>query len=271
MEGDLLAEDRSAVVLVTTVGHTTVVTINRPEKRNAYDASVRQAMAEAFAEFDARPDQHVAIVTGAGDAAFCSGADLTALVDRPEPPRPYPMTDMFGVGATSKPVIAAVNGLAVGGGCEIALAADIRIASEAAWFGLFEPKRGIIPGVATQLLPRMIAYGDAAMMLLSARRVDAEEALRIGLVQRVVSADSLMAEAINLAEEISQLSQYAVRTIKSLMRSNRDLLLRETLALGREMQKLVMLSPDVAEGMTAFAEKRAPVFGCRSETDESVP
>src|SRR5690606_20040348 len=133
----------------------------------------------------------------------------------------------FGVGAVRKPMIAAVNGLAVGGGVELALHCDIRIASHEAWFGLFEPKRGIVAGVAVQLLPRMIAHGDAAWMLLTAERVPAAEAHRMGLVQKVVPHGDLLDEALALAATMGGLSQLALQTTKRLMNLQRNAMLRE--------------------------------------------
>ena len=181
-------------------GHVTVFTLDRPEKSNAYDDETMDEIGDAFVAFEADPEQYVGIVTGAGDA-FCSGNDLSSPGGGRirTGPRRFPLTDMFGVGATTKPVIAAVNGLAVAGGCEIALACDFRIAADTAWFGLFEPKRGLVPGAAIQLLPRMLNYGDASWMLLTAARVDADEALRIGLVQKVVPAATLMDVALETA------------------------------------------------------------------------
>ncbi len=249
-------------------GHVTVFTLNRPEKRNAYDDEMMTALGDGFLAFDADPEQYVAIVTGAGDVAFCSGNDLSTPGGGRQRtgPRRVPLTDMFGVGATSKPVIAAVNGLAVAGGCEIALASDIRIAADTAWFGLFEPKRGLVPGAAVQLLPRMLTYGDASWFLLTAARVDAADALRIGLVQRVVPAADLMAEAMTMAEGMCELSQVSLQTIKKILRHQRDLALKESLDYGAVLSELFNLGDDVDEGIRAFREKRDPTFGNRWPT-----
>jgi enoyl-CoA hydratase/carnithine racemase len=246
-------------------GHVTVFTLDRPEKRNAYDDEMMAAITDGFLAFEADPEQYVAVVTGAGDTAFCSGNDLsTPMGGRQRTgPRAFPMTDMMGIGAVSKPVIAAVNGLAVAGGCEIALACDIRIAADSAWFGLFEPKRGLVPGTAVQLLPRMLSYGDASWFLLTAARVDAAEAHRIGLVQKVVPATELMGEALQVAEGICTLSQFSVQTIKKLLRHHRDLLLKESLEYGAVLSELFNLGPDVDEGIQAFREKREPRFSNR--------
>ena len=250
--------------------HVTVFTLDRPEKRNAYDDEMSAAITAGFREFDADPEQYVAIVTGAGDA-FCSGNDLsTPMGGRVRTgPRAFPLTDMMGVGAVSKPVIAAVNGLAVAGGCEIALACDFRIAADTAWFGLFEPKSGLVPGAAMQLLPRMLTYGDASWFLLTAARVDAQEAHRIGLVQKVVPAADLMAEARAVAEGICSLSQVSVQAIKKALRHHRDLFLTESLEYGAMLAQLLNLGPDSDEGIQAFREKRAPRFTNRWPADRS--
>ncbi|HEX4527784.1 MAG TPA: enoyl-CoA hydratase-related protein [Acidimicrobiia bacterium] len=245
-------------------GHVTVFTLDRPEKRNAYDDATMDEMGDAFVAFDADPEQYVGIVTGAGDA-FCSGNDLSS----PRGgrirtgPRRLALTDMFGVGATTKPVIAAVNGLAVAGGCEIALACDFRIAADTAWFGLFEPKRGLVPGAAIQLLPRMLNYGDASWMLLTAARVDADEALRIGLVQKVVPAATLMDVALETAQGMCELSQVSLQMIKQTLRHHRDLALKESLEYGAVLSRLLNLGADVDEGIAAFREKRDTHFGNR--------
>jgi enoyl-CoA hydratase/carnithine racemase len=245
-------------------GNVTVFTLDRPEKKNAYDDATMDEIGDAFVAFEADPDQYVGIVTGAGDA-FCSGNDLSSpqggRIRRG--PRRFALTDMFGFGSTTKPVIAAVNGLAVAGGCEIALACDFRIAADTAWFGLFEPKRGLVPGVAIQLLPRMIRYGDASWMLLTAARVDAEEALRIGLVQKVVPAADLMTVAMETAEGMCALSQVSLQMIKQVLRHHRDLALMESLEYGTVLSRLLNLGDDVDEGIAAFREKRDTDFGNR--------
>ena len=175
-------------------------------------------------------------------------------------PRRFSITDTFGIGATTKPVIAAVNGLAVAGGCEIAMACDFRIASENAWFGLFEPKRGLVAGAAVHLLPRMISYGDASWMLLTAARVEAADALRIGLVQRVVPAADLMTVAMETAEGMCAMSQVSLQLAKQVLRHNRDLALKESVDYGSALSRLLNISDDADEGIAAFREKRDTNF-----------
>jgi enoyl-CoA hydratase/carnithine racemase len=245
-------------------GHVTVFTLDRPEKKNAYDDATMEEIGDAMVAFEADPEQYVGIVTGAGDA-FCSGNDLSTPTGgrMRTGPRRFPLTDMFGFGATAKPMIAAVNGLAVAGGCEIAMACDFRIAADTAWFGLFEPKRGLVPGVAIQLFPRILNYGDASWMLLTAARVDAADALRIGLVQQVVPAADLMDVALETAQGMCALSQVSLQMIKQVLRHHRDLALTETSEYAAVLSRLLNLGDDVDEGIAAFREKRDTNFGNR--------
>ena len=243
-------------------GHITVITLDRPEKHNAFDLAMRDALSSAMLEFDDDPEQYVAVITGAGERAFCSGSDLSSpgggRTDTGH--RRFALTDMFGVGAVTKPVIAAVNGLAVGGGCEIALACDFRICARSAWFSLPEPAHGIIPGAAVHLLPRLVSQGDAAWMLLTASRVDAAEAHRIGLVQRVVDDGQALAESLEVARGMCGLSQVALQAMKRILRHERNLLLAESLDAGKVLIDLAATAGDLDEGLQALAEKRPPRF-----------
>jgi enoyl-CoA hydratase/carnithine racemase len=241
--------------------HVTVFTLDRPEKKNAYDDETKEAIGDAVLAFDADPDQYVGIVTGAGDA-FCSGNDLSTPTGGriSTEQRRFLLSDMFGIGASTKPMIAAVNGLAVAGGCEIAMACDFRIAADTAWFGLMEPKRGLVPGAAIQLFPRMLNYGDASWMLLTAARVEAADALRIGLVQQVVPAAELMDVALATAQDMCTMSQVSLQLIKRVLRQQRDRGLAESLDYGLALSRLMNLGDDVDEGIAAFREKRATQF-----------
>lgn len=249
-------------LLVERDEHVTVLTLNRPEKHNAFDLATRDALSAAVLDFDADPDQYVAVITGAGDRAFCSGSDLSSEGGgRTETgQRRFALTDMFGVGAVTKPVIAAVNGLAVGGGCEIALACDFRICARSAWFSLPEPAHGIIPGAAVHLLPRLVSQGDAAWMLLTAARVDAEEAHRMGLVQRVVDDGQALAESLAIAREMCSLSQVALQATKRILLHERKLLLNESLDTSRALIELAAAGGDLDEGLQALKDKREPKF-----------
>jgi enoyl-CoA hydratase/carnithine racemase len=254
---DLLAERH---------GHITVLTLNRPQKLNSLSAALSADLASAMAEFDADPDQYVAIITGAGDRAFSAGADLTELAARTEQSGPsigISTVDLWGVGRSPKPVIAAVNGLAVAGGLELSLNCDIRIAAESAWFGLFEVKRGIMAGIGVNLLARYLPLGDALYMLMTADRVSTQDALRLGLVQKVVPGDELMPESFRVAEMIAANSQVAVQASKKVAYFWRNLAIRESLDYYRAVNQRLMLCDDAAEGPRAFAEKREPRFSNR--------
>jgi enoyl-CoA hydratase/carnithine racemase len=252
-------------LLVERQGHVTLMTMNRPAKRNAHDQAMMSGFEEAFREFTSDPDQWVAIVTGAGDLAFSAGGDLAGVAARgasatEHGPLSKESTDLFGIGSCPKPVIAAVNGLAVGGGAEIALNCDIRIAADTAWFGLFEPRHAMVAGVAVHLLPRMVSLGDALYMLLTSDRITAAEAHRIGLVQQVVPPPQLLEEAHRVADMICQGSQVAVRATKRIVHFHRRALTREAIDLSHAVHELLYLSEDSQEGPRAFAEKRPAQF-----------
>lgn len=251
----------SDVLRVEKRDHITILTLNRPEKHNSYDSALVHAIEDAIGAFDADPDQYVAIITGAGEKAFCSGSDFSSQKMEGAPRTDLMRsTDMMGIGSSPKPIIAAINGLAVGGGLEIVLNCDIRIAAEHAYFGLYEPKRGIMAGVGVHLLPRNISWGDASLILLACERVDAHEAHRMGLVQRVVGADQVMPEALRLAEQICELSQVAVQSTKRVMTMHRNHLLAEGLNLSSMVHRMMYLGGDNVEGPKAFLEKRKPNF-----------
>jgi enoyl-CoA hydratase/carnithine racemase len=246
--------------------HISIFTLNRPEKMNSLGGTLSADLTQAMTEFDADPDQYVAIITGAGDRAFSAGADLNDLAARTASGTPsvgVSTVDLWGVGGSPKPVIAAVNGLAVAGGLELSLNCDIRIAADSAWFGVFEVKRGIMAGIAVNLLARYMPLGDALYMLMTADRVTAAEALRLGLVQKVVPADELMAEALRVAEMIAANSQVAVQASKKVAYFWRNLAIRESLDYYQAVNQRLMLCDDVLEGPRAFAEKRKPEFSNR--------
>jgi enoyl-CoA hydratase/carnithine racemase len=246
--------------------HISIFTLNRPEKMNSLGGTLSADLTRAMAGFDADPEQYVAIITGAGDRAFSAGADLNDLAARTATGTPsvgVSTVDLWGVGGSPKPVIAAVNGLAVAGGLELSLNCDIRIAADSAWFGVFEVKRGIMAGIAVNLLARYMPLGDALYMLMTADRVTAAEALRLGLVQKVVPADELMAEALRVAEMIAANSQVAVQASKKVAYFWRNLAIRESLDYYQAVNQRLMLCDDVLEGPRAFAEKRKPEFSNR--------
>ena len=248
-------------------GPIAIFTMNRPEKYNAISPEMMQLFEERLMEFMEDAEVHAGIVTGAGEKAFCSGADvlewLPFVKARKNSPWRMPKTMLHGLHIT-KPLIAAVNGVALGGGGEIALACDIRIAAEDASFCWPEPKLGIIPRLGgTQRLPRLIGRAKAMEILLTTRRISSEEALRIGLVSRVTTKENLMENAREIAMKISSLAPLAVRCIKRLIMDGMELPLDAALELESEVGLRLYDTEDYIEGGLAFKEKRTPRFkGC---------
>ncbi|MCC6350547.1 MAG: enoyl-CoA hydratase/isomerase family protein [Candidatus Eisenbacteria bacterium] len=254
--GNLLIERRGAV---------TVLTVNRPEKLNAIDRTTLGEIAGAVRAFIADPTQGALVVTGAGPKAFIAGADIAELA--PLGPAGAEDLSRFGQGVVDllerspKPVIAAVNGFALGGGCEIALGCHIRLASDNAVLGLPEVKLGIIPGYGgSQRLPRLVGQGRALELILSGRNVKAEEAERIGLVNRVVPQGQLLEEAVALAETILKNGPVAVENaIESVVRGM-SLPLEQGLRFESSRFGMLAATDDMHEGMRAFLEKRPAKF-----------
>lgn len=250
-------------VVVEYRGNTAWVTLNRPDVRNALSRDVNLKLQELAGGFDEREDVHVVVITGAGDKAFCAGADLKEVAGNVEGAGRLPMSaapDIAGVAACEKVTIAAINGLAVGTGTELAISCDIRIAADHSWFGLSEVKRGIIAGVAVNVLPRLMPIGAVMDLMLTGDRLPADEAFRLGLVQRVVPQDKLIEAALDKAETIAKNSQAAVWGTKQVLKFWRDALIAEQQRYYEAVVHRVMLSGDVHEGPRAFAEKREPDF-----------
>lgn len=242
-----------------------ILTINRPEVLNALNADELRLLIDRLAEIKQDRSIRVVILTGAGDRAFVAGADIKAMATMS-----IEQGSEFGalghaaanaIEALPQPVIAAVNGFALGGGCELALACDIRIASENAVFAQPEVSLGIPPGWgASQRLPRLIGPGLAAELILTGRRVKAEEALRIGFVNQVVPAAELVTKAREMAGLIAANSPSAVRNAKQLMRLAFNGNTTRGLEAELEAFGLAFESPDQREGMAAFVEKRPATF-----------
>ncbi|TAL04165.1 MAG: enoyl-CoA hydratase/isomerase family protein [Rhodospirillaceae bacterium] len=251
-------------LIIEKQGAITILTLNRPQRHNAINTSMSTALREAVADFDQDLSQQVLIVTGSGPKAFCAGADLKGLGGEDGGGRRAPRSkqpDIGGLAACEKPVIAAINGFAVGGGLEIALCCDIRLAVEDAWFGLPEASRGFIAGVAAVVLPRIIGVGATLDMMLTGERVGAPEAFRLGLVQKVMpTREALMAEAMRKAELMCGLSRAALMGTKRIVRFARDLMLAEQQVVHDMVAHRVLLTGDFMEGIDAFREKRAPRF-----------
>lgn len=231
---------------------------------NSLNAKGMQEFHDRIVEFGNDPELWVGIITGAGQKAFCAGADIKGLLsfhtEHPGELKEKPATPMRGL-KLWKPLIAAINGVALGGGLEIALACDIRIASENACFGTPEVTLGLIPGWGgSQRLSRMLPWCKAAEILFMGRPINAEEAYRIGLVNKVVPPGQVMSTAMEWAEIICQTGPLAVRAAKELMIRGSSMTLEEGLELERTLQLSLMGTEDYAEGIRAFAEKRKPIY-----------
>lgn len=241
-----------------------IITINRPEALGALTVQGHEELHDALVAFRDDEELLVSIITGTGDKAFCAGVDIRDMLPfikkTADKPWQQASTIMRGLDLW-KPIIAALNGLALGGGLEIALACDIRIASENARFGFPEVKAGMFPGAGgTQRLPRLIPPSIAAEMIFTGKMIDAQEAYRLGLVNKVVPLDKLMPTAKELAEAICEVAPLAVRAAKEAMIRGMSLGLEAGLRLETALTPAVVFSRDFEEGITAFAEKRKPKF-----------
>lgn len=253
-------------LIVEVADYVATVTLNRPEAMNSIDPDTRQELRELWRRIHADDAIRVAILTGAGEKAFCTGSDLKKTM----PPKESVAQLTFGQAesdhllaglTTDKPLICAVNGYAMGGGMELALACDIRIASENAQFALSEVRIGSIPGAGgTQRLPRTIGMSDAMLMLLTGDRMDAAEALRVGLVSKVVPPGELMAAAQAIAKRIAANAPLSVRAVKRLVKQGMDMPLDTAMDAERYVFGLLRDTEDRIEGRRAFQEKRPPVY-----------
>jgi E-phenylitaconyl-CoA hydratase len=242
------------------------IVLNRPEAMNSLDPESLAELNNAFVTANRDESVRVVVLTGNGDKAFCTGSDLKKTMPPQEsfaeltfgrPRWLYPFAGM----EIDKPMICAVNGFALAGGMELALACDIRIASSNAKFGQSEVCVGSIPAAGgTQRLPRMVGMSDAMLMMLTGDRIDAESALRIGLVSRVVPLASLMDEAMGIARRIADNAPLAVRAVKRLVRDGLDLPLLTAIQAEQFALGLLRDTDDRLEGRRAFQEKRKPVF-----------
>ncbi|HEX2548123.1 MAG TPA: enoyl-CoA hydratase-related protein [Ramlibacter sp.] len=243
-----------------------IITLNRPEAMNSIDPETRAELREAWQRVAQDDAVRCVVLTGAGEKAFCTGSDLKKTM----PPKESPAQLTFGQAQSNhllagmemdKPIICAVNGYAMGGGMELALACDIRIASENAQFALSEVRIGSIPGAGgTQNLPRVIGRSDAMLMLLTGDRVDAQEALRTGLVSKVVPAAQLLETALAIANRIAQNAPLSVRAVKRLVRDGAALPVAQGMAMESYVFGMLRDTEDRIEGRRAFQEKRPPVY-----------
>ena len=242
-----------------------IIRLNRPEKLNALSREMILNLSDTFTNLESQADLRAIILTGAGDQSFCAGTDISELAQlnqddaRTVSERGQALCNQ--IENCTVPVIAAINGIAAGGGCELALACHIRLASDNARFSLPESKLGIIPGYGgTQRLAREIGTGRALEMMLTGKTVAAEEALQIGLVNRLASSRDLLTEAELLAGEIAGLAPLAIRACLKAVTLGIDLPLAEGLALEAELFAALFATEDMREGTRAFLEKRTPVF-----------
>ena len=250
-------------ILVETRGRVGLVTLNRPKALNALNDQLMNELGDALLKFEADEGIGAIVVTGS-EKAFAAGADIGAMKDwgymdvyKSE----YITRNWETIRRIRKPVIAAVAGWALGGGCELALACDIVIAAETAKFGQPEIKLGVIPGAGgTQRLPRAVGKAKAMDLILTARNMDAQEAERAGLVSRVVPADKLLDEALGAAAAIAEFSLPVVMAAKESVNRAYESALAEGVLFERRMFHSLFATEDQKEGMRAFVEKRKPAF-----------
>jgi enoyl-CoA hydratase len=258
----------SDLVLVETADRIRTLTVNRPDKLNALNAGVMEALDRALDDARGAAEVGAVVITGAGEKAFIAGADIGELAKlTPLEGREHALKGqavLAKLETLGKPVIAAVNGYALGGGCELALACTIRIASENAKFGQPEVKLGILPGYGgSQRLPRLVGKGRAMQLCLTAEQIDAAEAHRIGLVNKVVPAGQALPAAREMARAILANGPIAVRYVLEAIHRGLEMPLAEGLVLEATLFGLCAATEDTKEGMTAFQEKRPARFAGR--------
>ncbi|MGB3377273.1 enoyl-CoA hydratase-related protein [Allopontixanthobacter sediminis] len=248
----ILTETRDAVTLIT---------LNRPQALNALNGQVLEDLISAFAEFEADDSQRCAVLTGSGDKAFAAGADIKEMAEKDA--ADFYLEDFFArwtshvAEAVRKPWIAAVNGFALGGGCELAMMADFILASDQAKFGQPEIKLGVAPGMGgSQRLTRAVGKSKAMEMCLTGRMMGADEAERAGLVARVVPHDELLTEAMKTAATIAGMPSMAAMVNKEMVNAAFETDLAQGIRHERRLFQILTASEDKAEGMAAFIEKR---------------
>lgn len=253
-------------VLFERTGNVARITLNRPESMNAFDPETLRLLGEHLQAFDADEDLRVAIVTGAGERAFCAGADLKRYTKRESTglAELWSKEQYFRPGGRglnlAKPVIAAINGYCLAGGQELALACDIRIASTNAEFGAPEVRWSLLHGYGALRLPQTVPLAVAMEMLLTGERIDAQRAYEIGLVSRVVPPADLMPTAMRLAERIAENAPLAIKATKELVLRGLHASPDDAVAYRNAVSSLIRLSDDAKEGPRAFSEKRKPRF-----------
>jgi enoyl-CoA hydratase len=259
------SETAYETILVEQKGAVTLITLNRPKALNALNSTVLGELIHAFAAYEADTSQRCAVITGSGEKAFAAGADIKEMVDKSS--AEFFSEDFFAgwtsqlVKAVRKPWIAAVNGFALGGGCELAMMADFIIASDTAKFGQPEIKLAVAPGMGgSQRLTRAVGKSKAMDMCLTGRNMGADEAERSGLVSRVVPLADLLDEALKAAEAIAAMPPLAAMINKEMVNIAFETTLDTGLLMERRMFQILTATEDRTEGMTAFVEKRPGVW-----------
>ena len=250
-------------ILVETRGRVGLVSLNRPKHMNALNDALMNELGDALAKLDADEEIGAIVLTGS-DKAFAAGADIGAMKDwgyMDVYKSDYITRNWEGLKSVRKPVIAAVAGYALGGGCELAMMCDIIIAADSARFGQPEIKLGVIPGAGgTQRLPRAVGKAKAMDLVLTGRTMDAQEAERAGLVSRVIAADKLLDEALAVAAQIAEFSLPSVMMAKEAVNRAYEAPLGEGVLFERRLFHALFATEDQKEGMAAFVEKRKPRF-----------
>ncbi|HXG93469.1 MAG TPA: enoyl-CoA hydratase-related protein [Blastocatellia bacterium] len=251
-------------VLIEKRGRVAIVTVNRPDKLNALNIATRSEILAAFDQLEKDDNVRVVVITGAGEKAFIAGADISEFAGMTAVQQRAVMKGRRAFDAVEdfpKPVIAMINGFALGGGCELAMACDIRIASSKAKLGQPEIKLGIIPGGGgTQRLTRLVGEGKAMELILTGDMISADEALALGLVNHVVAPEELEAKTMELANKIAEMSPVALAMAKAAVKNASRLNLREGVDAEVDLFALCFSSEDKEEGVRAFLEKRKPEF-----------
>jgi enoyl-CoA hydratase len=252
-------------VILETKDRIATLTVNRPQVLNALNRQTLLDIKGAVEQFRDDENADVLVITGAGEKAFIAGADISFMAEmNPLEARAFAKLgmDVFSLIETvSKPVIAAINGFTLGGGCELAMACDFRICHEKSKFGQPEVGLGVTPGFGgTQRLPRLVGTGMAKQLLYTGAVIDAQEALRIGLVNAVTSIEELMDEVMKIAGKISAQGQVAVQLCKAAVHEGMQVDIDRAMTLEADMFALCFASEDQTEGMKAFVEKRKPQF-----------
>ncbi len=250
----------SDTVLLQREGRVAVLTVNRPDKLNALNDQVREDFLARLAEIEADDDLGVVVVTGAGEKSFIAGADIAEFAGRTPFDQRHAMRSprIFDIMASfPKPVIAMINGFCLGGGCELAMSCDMRIAADTARFGQPEIKLGLIPGGGgTQRLPRLVGLGQAMRLILTGDMIGAAEAREIGLVDQVVPAAELRGRTLELAARIAAFSPLTVKVAKEALRASEKLTIEDGIVYERDLFCLCFSTADKQEGVEAFLGKR---------------